>query len=304
MASISIVDIMTVIYVLVDDWYQSYQAKGCKPIKPKCGAKAEFSDSEMLTLMMAQDFVPYPSETQYVEYMRANHRALFPKLLTQSQFNRRARKLRLMIEWFRRDLINELGVLDEMDFLLDTKPVPVMGYKRHKAHSDFLGSADYGVCASRNLRYFGYKLVTLVTTAGIPAVYDLVPANLDERVAAEAVVFDVQGCDILGDKGFIGQDWQAHIQQLTANRIYTPKRANQSEQNTPEFDRWLNGVRERVEGVFHEIQNTGRNLERLLAKTIVGLCTRVCEKLTSHALRLWLKRAFNIDIQTFQVSPP
>ena len=299
--SISIADILTVIYVVVDDWYRSQDSM---MIKPKCGAKAEFSDSEMLTLMVAQDFVPYPSETQFVEYVRANHRALFPKLLTQSQFNRRARQLRLKVEGFRRDMINKLGVLDEMDFLLDTKPVPVLGYKRSKAHSDFLGSADYGVCASRNLKYFGYKLVTLVTTAGIPAIYDLVPANLDERVAAEAVVFDLQGCDILGDKGFIGQDWQARIEQLTANRIYTPKRTNQSQQNTPEFDRWLNGVRERIEGVFHEIQNTGRHLERLLAKTIVGLCTRVCQKLTSHALRLWLKRAFNIDIQTFHISLP
>ncbi len=297
MKSISISDILTVIYVLVDDWYQ-VQARR----QNRCGVKAAFSDSEMMTLMLAQDFVPYPSETQFVEYMRANHRGMFPKLLTQSQFNRRARSLRMQVELFRRNVIAMLGVNDEMDFLLDTKPVPVMGYKRNKAHSDFLGSAHYGVCASRNLKYFGYKLVMLTTTEGLPAVYDLVPANLDEREAAEAVLFEARGCDILGDKGFIGEDWQAHISQHTANRVYTSKRANQFKQNTPEFDRWLNSVRERIEGTFHEIQNTGRNLERLLAKTIIGLCTRISEKLASHALRLFLKRAFNIDIQTFRVA--
>lgn len=296
MKSISITDILTLIYVLVDDWYQ---AQGCRP--NRCGAKAAFSDSEMMTLMLGQDFVPYPSETQFVEYIRANHRTMFPKLLTQSQFNRRARSLRLQVELFRRDVIVRLGVGNEADFLLDTKPVPVVGYKRNKAHSDFLGSASYGVCASRNLKYFGYKLVILATTEGLPAVYDLVPANLDEREAAETVVFEVCGCDILGDKGFIGQDWQAHISQHTANRVYTSKRTNQFRQNTPEFDRWLNAVRERIEGTFHEIQNTGRNLERLLAKTIIGLCTRISEKLASHALRLFLKHAFNIDIQTFRL---
>ena len=95
-------------------------------IKPKCGAKAEFSDSEMLTLMLAQDFVPYPSETQFVEYVRAraNHRALFPKLLTQSQFNRPARQLRLKVEGFLQDVIDKLGVLDEMDFLQVARNTP------------------------------------------------------------------------------------------------------------------------------------------------------------------------------------
>ena len=316
MKSISITDILTVIYVLVDDWYQGHDCR-----QNRCGAKAAFSDSafsgsEMMTLMLSQDFIPYPSESQFVEYIRANHRAMFPKLLTQSQFNRRARSLRLQVELFRRDVMVRLGVGDEVDFLqvarntplrgcfgaMDTKPVPVVGYKRNKAHSDFLGSAHYGVCASRNLKYFGYKLVLLTTPEGLPAVYDLVPANLDEREAAEAVLLEVRGCDILGDKGFIGDDGQAQISQHTANRVYTSKRANQFKQNTPAFDRWLNSVRERIEGTFHEIQNTGRNLERLLAKTIIGLCTRICEKLASHALRLFLKRAFSIDIQTFRVA--
>ncbi|MDJ0678068.1 MAG: hypothetical protein QNJ36_22240, partial [Calothrix sp. MO_167.B42] len=41
--------------------------------------------------------------------------------------------------------------------LLDTKPVPVVGYKRDKRQSDFTGSADYGWCASRKMNYFGYK---------------------------------------------------------------------------------------------------------------------------------------------------
>jgi hypothetical protein len=46
--------------------------------------------------------------------------------------------------------------------------VPVMGYKRSKKHSDFAGSANYGVCASRNMKYFGYKLVTISTFPSVP----------------------------------------------------------------------------------------------------------------------------------------
>ncbi|MEM7757090.1 MAG: hypothetical protein AAF298_03025 [Cyanobacteria bacterium P01_A01_bin.40] len=35
---------------------------------------------------------------------------------------------------------------------------------------------------------------------------------------------------------------------------------------------------------FHEIQNTGRNPERLLNKTVGGLATHMAIKITSHTL--------------------
>ena len=63
--------------------------------------------------------------------------------------------------------------------------MPVVGYKRNKMRSDFNSSADYSQCVSRKLCYFGYKLVMLCSKWGIPLVYDLVPANTDERQAAE-----------------------------------------------------------------------------------------------------------------------
>ena len=276
MQSISIAELLLVIYVVVDDWYQ---IQGQILLKGKTGRKPEFTDSEVVTLMLAQDYIPYPGENQFIGYMQANYPDLFPDLITQSQFNRRARNLRLLVEAMRRDWLQELGLLTQVDLLLDTKPVPVMGYKRSKRRSDFAGSADYGHCASRNMKYYGYKLVSLCTLEGIPVVYELVPANTDERLAAESVLYALRGC-----------------------RIYTVKRANQAEQNPVSFDRWLNSIRERIEGVFNEIQNTGRNIERLLAKTVVGLATRVIAKMTSHLLKFMLRKSYGIDVQTFTQS--
>ena len=112
-------------------------------------------------------------------------------------------------------------------FLLDTKPVPVMGYKRSKKHSDFAGSADYRRCVSRNLKYFGYKLVTVCTLHGLPFVYELVSANTDERLAAETVMDYFSFCDFFGNKGFLGWKWQTQILDQTNNLIWTPRRVNQ-----------------------------------------------------------------------------
>jgi hypothetical protein len=101
----------------------------------------------------------------------------------------------------------------------------------------------------------------------------------------------------------LGLKWQTQIFDQTNNLVWTPRRSNQYYQNDKKLDRWLSSIRERIEGVFHEIQNTGRNIERLLAKTVLGLCTRVIAKMTSHLLRHLLLIDFNVNVLTFEVIP-
>ena len=138
------------------------------------------------------------------------------------------------------------------------------------------------------------------TLNGMPVVHDLVPANLDERLAAEAIIDQFSFCDLFADKGFIGFEWQSQVFDQTCNLVWTPKRANQFQQNSKRLDQWLSASRERIEGLFHELQNTGRNIERLLAKTILGLCTRVTALITSHVLKHLLLVDFGVNVQTFQ----
>ena len=299
MHSIDFPTLLTIMYVLVDDWYKQ---NAPRLLKGKVGAKPVFSDSEVITLMLAQDFLSFESETQFLSYMRANYRALFPKLCDQSQFNRRALSLRLIVEELRRAWLTELGATQELFLLMDTKPVPVIGYKRSKKHSDFRQSAAYGYCSARHFHYFGYKFVAVTTFAGLPVVFELVGAKMDERVAAEEVLCSLRSCDIFGDKGFIGDCWQQEVKEQGGNRIWATKRVNQKEQNPVWFDRLLSRVRERIEGSFNELQNTGRNMERLLAKTVVGLSTRVIAKVTSYTLKQLLRNSFGLDVQTFQVA--
>ncbi len=289
--------LLSIIFVLVDDWYQEC---GHQLVPPLPGPKLSFSDSEMLSLLIAMDYFPFPGENQFLGFIRANYLSLFPKLLEQSQFNRRARRLEGLLEELRRFWVRQMGYHFERTLVMDTKPIPVVGYRRSKAHSDFLESAIYGHCASRKMKYFGYKLVLISTLSGMPLVYALVPAHTDEREAAEAVLDSVSGCNILADKGFIGEDWQEDVRRATGNRVFTAKRRNQHQQNPVPFDRLLSHFRERIEGGFNQVQNTGRNLERLLRKTVSGLCTHVAANMASHTLRILLRQRFGIDVLTFE----
>jgi len=62
------------------------------------------------------------------------------------------------------------------------------------------------------------------TCDGLPLMYNLVPANMDEPLAAESVLHSVNECAILADKSFLGEDWQAlidhHLMCLAFRPVY------------------------------------------------------------------------------------
>lgn len=297
MPSIPFSDVMTILYVLVDDWYQS-TTHHAMPAVP--GPAPALAPSEVLTVLLAMDLVPFPSERGFLGFLRSTHGDLFPTLPHQSQFNRHARRLCGLLEPLRRAWLASWAMADSPQVILDTKPIPVLGYTRPKTRSDFAGSASYGYCASRKLTYFGYKLVMLTTLDGIPVVYDPVPANTDERAAADELLDQITNADVWADKGFLGERWQQTVRDTTGNRVWTAKRHNQPP-NPVAFDHLLGSIRERIEGTFHELQNTGRNVERLLAKTVGGLVTRIASKVTHLVVKAVLRARFGIDVLTFTV---
>ena len=71
----------------------------------------------------------------------------------------------------------------------------------------------------------------------------------------EGVLETVCNSDVYGDKGFIGQDWQQQITSSTGNKIWTIiHRDNQHDQPSSDLKRLIAKVRQRIKGVFHEIQ--------------------------------------------------
>jgi hypothetical protein len=101
---------MITVFVLVDDWYQQQQAQ---VPESRCGAPVQFSDSEVLTLALLMDYMPFPWETQFLGFIRANYHSWFPQLLTQSQFNRRLRQLDRQLEALRRSWVVSLGATQD-----------------------------------------------------------------------------------------------------------------------------------------------------------------------------------------------
>ena len=65
----------------------------------------------------------------------------------------------------------------------------MVGCQQSLKRSDLARSANYGVCVSHPMKYFGYQLVTLTTLEDVLLALDLVLvlvlANVEERPVAE-----------------------------------------------------------------------------------------------------------------------
>ncbi len=98
---------LTTLYTIVDDWYQKHAPRS---VAGRAGKKPIFSDSEVMTLSIAQHWLGIPDEREFLRFVQNNCLPLFPRLISQGQFNRRARNLCWLIHTMRQHLVAQMGI--------------------------------------------------------------------------------------------------------------------------------------------------------------------------------------------------
>lgn len=235
---------LTTVYTIVDDWYQQYAPK---LLAGKAGKKPVFSDSEVITLSLAQHWLGIPDEREFLRFIGNNHLPLFPRLVDQSQFNRRARNLCWLINRMRQHLVTQMGIANAPCQIIDGTPVQVRHWRRFGKGHLLWPEAALGHCAAKKQTYYGFRLLALTTLDGIIVDWNLFAANTDERDAAQELLDAHQNLCVLGDKGFLDQQRQAFLREERGLRLLTPKRKNQSEQNPRPWDALMNRARRLIE---------------------------------------------------------
>jgi hypothetical protein len=274
---------LTALYTKVDDWYQVH---GPALLAGKVGAKPLFADSEVITLALAQHWCGFAKEREWLRFIANNYRALFPHLLSQSEFNRRARNLCWLINALRRWVVEQMGAYEEEYRLIDGTPIQVRHWRRYGRTHLMLPEAALGYCAAKKETFYGYRLVVLTTLAGVITDWGLLPANADEREGALDLLESYRDRIVFGDKGFLDQLRQALLAELTGNQLLTPKRANQKEQQPPAWEALMNRFRRLIESTFSQGKDCF-GLEKPRARTLWGLLSRLIAKLTGMTIAAW-----------------
>jgi Transposase DDE domain len=274
---------LTAVYTIVDDLYRERLAAA---VGHRPGPPPALSDSEVLALSVCAEWGPWDSERGFWRFARQRLRHLFPRLVDQSEFNRRRRSLYPSLAAIQRAVAERLGAHLERERLLDTKPVAVMVLKRHDDRGlAFDGKAAVGWCQTKRQYYYGFKLVLALTLDGVIVRYDLVPANVDDREAAAEVL--EPGCRYWADKGFFGRECQREWAESEGAAVWAEPPRSALGAWPRAFAYLAHRLRQLIEVVNAQLQGQFA-IERTLAKTLWGLVTRVQAKLTAHTLGVYL----------------
>ncbi len=271
---------LTTLYTIVDDWYQQHAPS---LLAGKAGRKPVFSDSEVITLSLAQHWLGVPDERALLRFVRNDFLPLFPRLVSQGQFNRRARNLCWLINALRQHLVERMGIAGAPCQLIDGTPIHLRHWRRFGQGHLLLPEAALGYCASKKETFYGFRLLALTTLDGIVVAWDLFAANLDEREAAQYLLDKCRTLSVLGDKGFLDRERQAILEEDRGLLLLTPRRKNQTEQNPPAWDALMNRARRLIETTFAQAKGTF-GLERPGARSVWGTLSRVIAKITGLTL--------------------
>ena len=232
--------LLTALYVFIDD----------RVVPPRTGRgrRPLLSDSELITLAVAQVLLGFHCERQWIRYLHATPtwRAMFPYLPGQSGYHKRLKAAEpLLCQTIRALAVACPSWCDDL-WITDATPVPCAASRETVKRSDLAGHAGYGYCASHSRFYWGLKLYLVCAGDGMPIMWCLAHPKLGEREVLAALLdcnhhLVRDGQVLLADKGFAGKAFKQHTARLGI-RLLRPDRRDETYRNGN-----LGGVRQWIE---------------------------------------------------------
>jgi hypothetical protein len=148
-------DFCLYMYVIVDDVWREIAPLFARPGP----APTTCSDSELLTMALVGECRGWDLETELLSCWR-EHQALFPRIPSQSRFNRRRRHLQHAFNRVRQAVLQLMEVAQDPQCLIDSLPVPVVKFHLVPGATGAWREqgADFGRVSSKKQTIFGYKL--------------------------------------------------------------------------------------------------------------------------------------------------
>jgi len=273
------------IYVTVDDVW-----KQIAPFFDRPGPEPVCSDSELISMATIGECRGWNLETEMLSQWR-EYPQLFPNVPTQSRFNRRRRNLMHAFNLIRKVILKSLDLAHDQQCVIDSLPLPVVQfYLVPGSTGDWKAfDATYGKVPSKKQTIFGFKLHLLITLGGVILDFELAPANINDLEVGFEMLCEHTDLSVLGDKAYISADKAAEFFDHNRIRLLTLPRCNQKVQMPAEQRMFLNGVRQLIETVNHQLSEMFQ-IETNHAHTFWGLCTRLYSKLAAHTLCIYINR--------------
>lgn len=313
---------LVALYTITDDLYKAHYPKTGSGVGPK----PTMTDSEILTLGLCSQWLKWP-ERKLLVYVKDHWHVYFPRLLSQSEYNRRfnalAERMASLVPLIKQQVADYCPSYE----VLDCVPVPLMKRCRGERHKLFSPEiANIGKGGSDQDWYYGVKLALSANPQGFISGFIMAPAKTAERWSAEyllcyrnnpsgtpAKVEDLPPSHgkkrvgpggaiwpnggigssnpwlYLTDRGFKGQWWEQHWEMEYNTVVVTPD--SYVGDNASKLRHMHSSSRQVIEDVNEHLSDD-LGLNRIGARSVKGLLARVAAKLVAFNIGIWLNRLF------------
>ncbi len=271
--------LLTALYVLIDDHVVTARVgRGRQPL---------LSDSELITLAVAQVLQGYHCERRWIRHIHSSPqwRAMFPYLPDQPGYHKRLENAQPLLckailtlaaccpSWF-----------DDL-WMTDATPVPCGMSRETVKRSDLAGHAGYGYCASHSRWYWGSSSTWCAPETGWAITWCLANPKIGEREVVAALLEHNHhlirtGQILLADKGFAGKEFKG-LTDAMGLHLLRPDRKDETYRNSN-----LGGVRQWIESVNQTLKDQ-LDLEDHGGRTPAGVSTRIAQRLLAMAAGIW-----------------
>jgi len=271
----SLEEAITLLFCLVDDAYALLNPRWRSHESLK-----RLSDSEVVTLALLQQLRGVESERSFLRDVERFFSHLFPGVVgyAPSSFHRRVRKLRRFLEPLRREILPEL-VGEPETLIADSTLLSVLHPRQVAQSAGFEGAAwvRWGSFA-----VYGVKLHLLCSTNRVPLFYELTAANVadvllvGELLAGAALEEGEVARRLLGDMAYRSGELR---EELAGRGVLLA--TEKADRRAP--------IRQQVEVCFATLKRVF-GMDGTLAKTLVGLATRIAAKVAAYTYGLYVNR--------------
>jgi hypothetical protein len=254
--------------------------------RPSPGRPPTLTDAELVCLAVAQVLLRYNDEHHWLRAAPSRVGHLFPRLLSQPEYNRRLRGAADLLEDTLRWLATHTPATTELLRLVDGTPVPCGASRTTARRSDLFGYAGYGRDTSHHRFYWGANLLLLVTCEGTTTGFGLANPKLAGERQALLRLLDlpannpVQGTVLVSDKGLAGHQVET---ALASKQLILLRPARTDEPDPGRFPAWL---RQRVEAIIWTLKHQ-LGLDRHGGRIPSGLWARVVQRLLALNAVIW-----------------
>lgn len=167
-SEMTVEDLFIVIYVYVDDFFKLYYQSSNIFRRSNC-PPPEFTDSEVITVQMLGELLSVDSQRAWLNLVRKNWIALFPRIPERSRFGRKLRKLLHVFSLLQNNLSIKTDANFDNYFIVDSFPLTLCHLQRlSSSKQPFEYFANVGYNPSKKIYYYGMKVHLATDLRGVP----------------------------------------------------------------------------------------------------------------------------------------